>query len=170
MTFNAIKLNPSQEIKIIKARDEALGQETLFFDGKKKLAWKTISRGQIVFLRPIICLIPDDLQKEEFLLTERFKIFLSTDKSRLPICFWAKIKTPRREAMAPIPIAFEWGKKNFFDLQNPFLEAKKIMPPEERDLGQSFFCPSSFKLCRAEILKNEWKIFDEVWKKAKVWQ
>ena len=30
------------------------------------------------------------------------------------------------------------------------------------------FCASSFKICRAEITKNEWRLYDVAWKKVKI--
>lgn len=190
MDFLAIKLNPSQELKLAKAANGFLGSGGPLLPGSQKgLVRQPVEQGQPIFLRPLLCVMPDDFTKEEFLSIEKFEIFLPRKKNSdkiQPLCFWTKIWTrpgslakncpPANDALsnarllaAPIPFAlpFSWAKD--FSLEKVFETAKDLAQdsrsPEEECEEEPFYRPSSFKLCEAWASKNEWKLYDLAWKK-----
>ena len=192
MTFNAIKLNPSQELKLVQAANDLLGPGGPLLPGPQKgLVRQPIEQGQPIFLRPLLCILPDDFGKEEFLSIEKFEIFLPRKKSppqNKPLCFWAKIWTrpgspandcpPANDCqpanagvpiIAPIPFALDFSFAADFSLQKVFELAKDLAgnngSAEKEFEPDSLYNPSSFKLCEAWASKNQWKLYDLAWKK-----
>lgn len=172
MNFYAIKLNPSQELKLVKAASDLLGPGgPLSFDKKSGRVRQMIMPGQPIFLRPLLCAMPGDFDKEEFLTIEKLEIFLPRKKipsSKKPLCFWVQIATKARRLLLPIPFALDYRFAKDFSLEKVFsLSAEFSSGANEGALDTSdfLFCASSFKICRAEITKNEWRLYDEAWKK-----
>ena len=190
MNFFAIKLNPSQELKLVKAANDFLGPGGPLLPGSQKgLVRQPVEQGKPIFLRPLLCVMPNDFSKEEFLSIEKFEIFLPRKKNQpqeKPLCFWAKIWTrpgslanncpPSNNALSnarllalPIPFAlpFSWAKD--FSLEKVFDLAKDLArdsrSPEGECQAEAFYSPSSFKLCEVQASKNEWKVYDLAWKK-----
>ncbi|MBR5097158.1 MAG: hypothetical protein IK094_08655 [Treponema sp.] len=179
MNFFAIKLNPSQELKLAKAANDFLGPGGPLLPGSQKgLVRQPVEQGKPIFLRPLLCVMPDDFNKEEFSSIEKFEIFLPRKKNpeqEKPLCFWAKIWTrPGSQAnerflVAPIPFAIPFSMAKDFSLEKVFETAKDLArdsrSPEEECQEEPFYSPSSFKLCETEASKNEWKLYDLAWKK-----
>lgn len=191
MTFNAIKLNPSQELKLAKAGDSLLGPGgPLSLDKQSGRVRQKVQAGQAIFLRPLLCVLPQDFSQEEFLSIQKFEIFAPLSMSAstsaaaaptadptAPACFWARISTRARVLIAPIPFALDFSLAKDFSLEKVFALAADLADSfgvaagADGGLlaGQKFlFCPSSFKICRAQITKNEWRLYDEAWKKLKI--
>lgn len=197
MTFYAIKLNPSQELKLAKAGDSLLGPGgPLSLDKQSGRVRQKVQAGQAIFLRPLLCVLPQDFSQEEFLSIQKFEIFAPLSMSastsaaaaptadpRAPACFWARIATRARVLIAPIPFALDYSLAKDFSLEKVFALAADLAdsfgfaagagPADGADggllAGQKFlFCPSSFKICRAQATKNEWRLYDEAWKKLKI--
>ncbi|MBO7122859.1 MAG: hypothetical protein J6V90_06225 [Treponema sp.] len=173
MNFYAIKLNPSQELKLVKAANGFLGPGgPLSLDKKTGLVRQPVTKDRPIFLRPLLCVLPDAFEKEEFLSIEKFEIFAPDEMAAaaLPTCFWAKITTPARILWAPIPFAIPYSlAKDFslekvFDLSKSFPRGDGSAEKQERE-PEPFYFPSSFKLCEASASKNEWKLYDLAWKK-----
>ena len=173
MIFSAIKLNPSQELKLAKAATDFLGPGgPLSLDKKSGLVRQQTGPGQPIFLRPMLCIMPDGFSEEEFLSIQKFEICLEREKNlrpEEPACFWAKIWTRPRFLVRPIPFALGWRAATDFSLEKVFLAARDRFSftgmDAENDAGETVLRPSSFKFCRAEISEREWKLFDELWKK-----
>ena len=166
MTFNAIKLNPSQELPLLKARDALLGSGgALSLDKKSGLVRQTIQPGQPIFLRPLLCVMPDGFDKEKFLSIKKFDICrplnANLDKNQ-PLCFWAKITASDKSLAAPIPFALPYSFANGFSLEKIF-ELTKAMTYKEES-AEPFFSPTSFKFCQVHATKNEWSLDKDIWK------
>lgn len=175
MDFNAIKLNPSQELKLLKARDALLGKGApLQVDKNSGRVRQKVLAGQAIFLQPLLCLTPDDFDKEEFLSITKFEIYSPKSAAitkagerpaGLPTCFWARITAKERALSLPIPFALDQTFAKDFSLEKIFSLAADLAANANLDF---LFCPSSFKFCRAQITKNEWRLYDDVWKKLKI--
>ena len=106
MNLNVIKLNPSQELALVRVRDKALGLDGLkLWKAKDRnadaaaskvlqdqeaadkncrqdqeaaaplIVRQEIAPGKPVPLSPLLCVLPDDFTKEEFLAIEKFEIY-----------------------------------------------------------------------------------------------
>lgn len=166
MTFNAIKLNPSQELALLKARDALLGSGgALSMDKKSGLVLQPIGPDQPIFLRPLLCVMPDDFGKEDFLSIKKFEIFhplkANLNKNE-PLCFWAKIIAGDKTFAAPIPFALPYSFSKDFSLEKIFELTKTLTNKEEG--AEAFFLPTSFKFCQVQTTKNEWRLDKDIWK------
>ena len=179
MTFTAIKLNPSQELKLLKARAALFGSgQPLSLDKKNGRVRQKVLPGQAIFLRPLLCVTPDDFGKEEFLSIKKFELYSpraaaqnAGQSAGHPTCFWARLETKARRLLLPIPFALDYSFSNDFSLEKVFSLAAELRAGADKGAldGMDFlFCASSFKICRAEITKNEWRLYDEAWKKVKI--
>lgn len=178
--FNVIKINPSQELKLEQARDAFLGKgEPVFFDKESGLVRQKIDAKRPIFLWPLLCVLPDDFTKEDFLEISRLNFFRpasckmdskAQDQGDL-YYFPALIKAKGRQFFAALPCAFTLPKKQAFDLQKIFERAKSItelLPQEKKwDEEKAFFAPSSFYFSLAQISENEWRLYDAQWKKLR---
>ena len=215
MTINVIKLNPSQELALVRARDGDCKQDKneggadakLAQDQKAPRANEKASQDQKAAARlvripiepekpiplsPLLCVLPDDFTKEEFLTITRFEINglqdlnaggesgecsqdknEGGDKKDAPICFCARIQTKEREFKCPIPAAIDFSQAKNFSLEKTFSLAKDFFQDQERRDKKSrsaesvLLAPTSFYFARAEISKNTWSLYDAVWKKMR---
>lgn len=200
MTLNVIKLNPSQELALVRARDGDCKQDKNEGGADAKLAQDQKAAARLVRipiepekpipLSPLLCVLPDDFTKEEFLTITRFEINglqnLNAggesgecsqdqngggDKKDAPICFCARIQTKERELKCPIPAAIDFSQAKNFSLEKTFSLAKDFFQDQERRDEKSrsaesvLLAPTSFYFARAEISKNTWSLYDAVWKK-----
>ena len=179
MDFNAIKLNPSQELKLLKARAALFGSgQPLSLDKQSGRVRQKFLAGHPIFLQPLLCLVPNDFDKEEFLSIQKFEIHSPKGAAAgLPTCFWARITTKARALSLPIPFALDHTLAKDFSLEKIFALAAGLADSANRanaaetcvfDGLDFLFCPSSFKLCRVQTTKNEWRLYDDVWKKLKI--
>lgn len=130
--FNVIKINPSQELKLEQARDAFFGKgEPVFFDKESGLVRQKIDAKRPIFLWPLLCVLPDDFTKEDFLEISRLNFFRpasckmdskAQDQGDL-YYFPALIKAKGRQFFAALPCAFTLPPKKAFDLQK-FLSAQ----------------------------------------------
>ena len=183
MNLNVIKLNPSQELALVRVRDKALELEGLKLwkakdrnadatDSKASqdhnaddqncrqdqkaaaplLVRQEIAPGKPIPLSPLLCVLPDDFTKEEFLAIEKFEIYaaecLQDQKGRdeecrqdlnagaadskasqaqelgALYCFPAIIQSGGRKIRAAIPCAFGFPLAQNFDLKKIFAAAQ----------------------------------------------
>ena len=185
-SLNVIKLNASQELALVRARDKALGHGgPLVFDKERGLVKQAIKAGAPIFLQPLLCVLPEDFTKEEFLAIGRFEIFCAeclrdlnaygTEKGALYL-FPALIQSGGRKVRAAIPCAFDFSLAQNFDLQKIFAAAQTAVQDfsqdqkggDKKNQGQDLVLPpTSFYFARAEISKNTWSLYDAVWKKLR---
>ena len=180
MTLNIVKLNPSQELRLKKARADFLGKaEPLELDKKSGLLRQKIKEGRAVFLEPLFCVLPDDFTKEEVLSVTRFECY-PMQKSEGIFFFPALLESGGRQFQAAIPCAFDFAITQNFDLQKIFAaaqsaavqnisQAPKAAPQSDADKKNRsqdlVLAPTSFYFARAVITKNTWSLYDAAWKK-----
>lgn len=189
MDFNVIKLNPSQELALVRARDKALGLEGLkvmqakdlrglerlqdlnasVADSKAAqnqkaadhlLVRQEIAPGKPIPLSPLLCVLPDDFTKEEFLAIKKFEVYAaecwqdkkgrdlerrqdlnaSGDKKASQAqdlgalyYFPAIIQSGGRKIRAAIPCAFGFALAQNFDLQKIFAAAQTAVQDFSQD-------------------------------------
>ena len=76
MNLNVIKLNPSQEVRLKKARADFFGNVApLDLDKKSGLFRQKIKEDGAIFLEPLLCVLPEDFGKEEFRALKSLEIF-----------------------------------------------------------------------------------------------
>lgn len=76
MNLNVIKLNPSQEVRLKKARADFFGNVApLDLDKKSGLFRQKIKEDGAIFLEPLLCVLPEDFGKEEFRELKSLEIF-----------------------------------------------------------------------------------------------
>ncbi len=150
MNLNVIKLNPSQELRLKKARSDFFGKaESLELDKESGLFRQKIKEGRAIFLEPLLCLLPEDFTKDEFLAITRIEIkglqaqdprgkdrsqdldAGGADKnnsqdqdSRALYYFPALVESGGRHFQAAIPCAFGFELAKNFDLQKIFAAAQ----------------------------------------------
>ena len=190
MNLNVIKLNPSQELALVRARDKALGLEGLkLWQTKDRnanasnskasqdqkaadkncrqdqeaaaplLVRQEIAPGKPVPLSPLLCVLPGNFTKEDFLAIEKFEIYAAecwqdqkgrdeeyrqdlnggaADSKALKAqelgalyCFPAIIQSGGRKTRAAIPCDFDFSLAQNFDLQKIFAAAQKCAQDQE---------------------------------------
>ena len=145
MTINIIRLNPSQEIKLAKERDRALGidgkiygekafQKKIFQkadgsssqNGKKECrrVFQEIKPSQPIALSPLFCVPPECFEKSDFSSIKKMEC-LSVQKSGGLYFFPVRITADERLTFASIPCAFDFNLAKNFDLQKIFFMAQK---------------------------------------------
>lgn len=170
-SLNVIKLNASQELALVRARGKSLGPGgPLAFDKERGLVKQVVKAGTPIFLQPLLCVLPDDFTKEEFLEITRFEIAALQDFSAdgALYCFPALIESGGRQIRSAIPCAFDISIAQNFDLQKIFAAAQAFLQEDggKKNQGQDLvLTPTSFYFARAEISKNAWSLYDAVWKK-----
>ena len=187
-SLNVIKLNASQELALVRARDKALGHGgPLVFDKERGLVKQAVKEGAPIFLQPLLCVLPEDFTKKEFLAIIRFEIFCAecfqdlnadgAEKGALHL-FPALIESGGRQVRSAIPCAFDFALAQNFDLQKIFSSAQSAARNQnlsqdqeggdKKNQGQDIvLAPTSFYFARAEISKNTWSLYDAVWKKIR---
>lgn len=148
-SFNAIKLNASQELQLKKARASFLGPGgPLGLDKKSGLIKQKIEAGGTIFLEPILCLFENGFGKDEFYALESLEIFLpksaviqvqkargkktddcqksGVDGQKSLFYFPTRAILQGRDfwGLAPCALTFEWSKD--FSLEKVFLAAKDL--------------------------------------------
>ena len=114
-------------------------------------------------LSPLLCVLPDDFTKEDFLETEKFEVFSITAEKDAPLCFCARIQTKKLELKCPIPAAIDFSQAKNVSLEKTFSLAKELsLKSQGKDL---VLAPTSFYFARAQIGKNTWSLYDAVWLK-----
>ena len=181
MTLKSIKLNPSQERTLQKALEDFFGtRESLSFDKKSGRLFCEVLEKKPVFLRPLLCLLPKDFDKEEFLSIKRMEILGPKEAGEI-FYFPTAIQSGRRFIECSLPCAFFYDFKKPFDLQRIFAAAESSAQKGKNESGSNpfeekkrrrnekdfFFAPTSFKFCRVEIFQNEWRLYDDIWKKLR---
>ncbi|MDE6718645.1 MAG: hypothetical protein K2J68_02150 [Treponemataceae bacterium] len=157
--MNAIKLNPSQTLRLVDERKK-------FFSNRAQNSDVT-EKEKIFFTAPLICVLEENFSREDFLSMKKISIY-EIKKMGNAFFFPCEIELPQSKIFAPLPCATLF--KNDFSLEDFFLDAKKIA----RDLKTAFcnendffFAPTSLKFCQAEFNKNTWQLHGELWKKIK---
>ena len=187
-SLNVIKLNASQELALVRARDKTLGHGApLVFDKERGLVKQAVKAGAPIFLQPLLCVLPEDFTKKEFLAIARFEIFCAeclqdlnadgAEKGALYL-FPALIESGGRQIRSAIPCAFDFALAQNFDLQKIFAAAQSAVRDQDFSKGQEggdkknqgqelVLAPTSFYFARAEISKNTWSLYDAIWKKIR---
>lgn len=154
--MNAVKLNPSQTLRLVKERDAFFERRGAARDDSEK----------IFFTSPLILLFGDDFSREDFLATKNFSIY-KIQKSASIFFFPCKIESRQNSISHILPCAVNLieGK---FNLKDFFREAKTLAQKSNRfffDETDFLFRATSFEFFRAEISENSWNFFDAIWKK-----
>lgn len=154
--MNAIKLNPSQTLRLVKERDA-------FFERRGE---RRGDSENIVFTSPLILPLGEDFSREDFLATKDFSIYKIQESASL-FFFPCKIESQRNSTFLVLPCATNLIE-GAFNLEDFFLEARMLAQKTRRlffDETNFLFRATSFEFFRAEISRNSWNFFDAIWKK-----
>ncbi|MDE7291161.1 MAG: hypothetical protein K2N58_03850 [Treponemataceae bacterium] len=154
--MNAIELNPSQTLRLVKERD-------IFFEGRNA---RRDESEKIFFTAPLIFPLEENFTRENFLAIKNFSIY-KIQKNATTFFFPCKIELRQNSIFHILPCAACLAEKKF-NLNEFFLEAKSFAKNLNRDFFDEknfLFRATSFKFFRAEITENSWNFFDEIWKK-----
>lgn len=157
--MNAIKLNPSQTLRLVDERKK-------FFANRAQDSNAT-EEEKIFFTAPLICVLEENFSRENFLSMKKISIY-KIKKMGNAFFFPCKIDLPQNKIFAPLPCATVF--KNDFSLKDFFLDASKIAQNSKNNFYNDedfFFAPTSLKFCQAEFDKNTWQLNGELWKKIK---
>lgn len=156
MKLNAIKLNPSQTLRLVKERD-------IFFEGRNI---RRDESEKIFFTAPMILPLGEDFTREDFFAIKKFSIY-KIQKHAAIFFFPCKIELCQNSIFFVLPCATYFVEEKF-NLNTFFFEASSCAKKLERsffDEKNFLFNATSFKFFRAEITENSWNFFDEIWKK-----
>jgi len=153
--MNAIRLNPSQTLRLVKERDA-------FFKGRNA---RRVESEKIFFTSPLILPFEEDFSREDFLTIKDFWIY-KIQKSVSMFFFPCRIEWRRNPISLVLPCAVnliegKFNLKNFFEARMLAQKSNHIFFDEKNFL----FRATSFEFFRAEITEKSWRFFDAIWKK-----
>lgn len=154
--MNAIRLNPSQTLRLVKERDA-------FFERRGARCGNS---EKIFFTSPLILPFGEDFSRDDFLATKNFSIYKIQESASL-FFFPCKIESRQNSISHILPCAANLIEGTF-NLQDFFLEAQTLAQKSNCiffDETNFLFRATSFEFFRAEISRNSWNFFDAIWKK-----
>lgn len=160
--MNAIKLNPSQTLRLVNERKTFFANWVENSDATEK--------EKLFFTAPLVCVLEETVSQEAFRAIKTISIYKIKKLGDL-FFFPCKIELPNGDVFAPLPCA-TWFK-NDFSLERFFLDAENVAWNLRNsknsfcDDNDFFFAPTSLKFCQAEFDKNQWQLHGELWKKIK---
>ncbi len=157
--MNAIKLNPSQTLRLVKERD-------IFFESRGARRDVSAETEKTFFTAPLIFPLGENFTREDFLAIKDFSIY-KIQKSAAMFFFPCKIESRQNPISLALPCAACLAEKRF-NLKDFFLEANALAEKMDRaffDEKNFLFRATSFEFFRADITENSWDFFDEIWKK-----
>ena len=157
--MNAIKLNPSQTLRLVDERKKFFANRAQDSDATEE--------EKIFFTAPLICVLEENFSREDFLSMKKISLYKIKQSENI-FFFPCEIELPQSKIFASLPCATLF--KNDFSLEDFFLDASKIARNSENTFcneNDFFFAPTSLKFCQAEFAKNSLQLNGEVWKKIK---